>query len=144
MVTPMRILVRMKAKVLVVDDEPEFLELIEFNLTRQGFEVLTARNGMHGLHRARADLPDVILVDLMLPDIDGISVCEILRAQPSTHDIPLIMLSASEWHAAGNRWKTAQVTRYFNKPIDMKTLGASLLAASEQRKLALNSLIAAT
>ena len=133
----------MKTKVLVVDDEPEFLELIEFNLARQGFEVLTARNAMNGLDRARADLPDVILVDLMLPDIDGISVCEILRAQPSTRDIPLIMLSASKWQVAGNRWKTAQVTRYFNKPIDMNTLGASLIAASEQRRATLKSLMGA-
>ena len=132
----------MKAKVLIVDDEPEFLDLMEFNLARQGFDVITASNGMNGLHRARADLPDIILVDLMLPDIDGISVCEILRAQPSTRDIPLMMLSASEWQVAGNRWKTAQVTRYFNKPVDMSTLGASLLAAFEQRRLALKSLLA--
>ncbi len=132
----------MKTKVLIVDDEPEFLDLVEFNLARQGFEVLTAQNGMNGLRRARSDLPDVILVDLMLPDIDGLSVCEILRAQPSTRDIPLIMLSASEWQATGSRWKTAQVMRYFNKPVDMNTLGASLTAASQQRQAALKSLLA--
>jgi DNA-binding response OmpR family regulator len=142
MVTHPRILVCVKAKVLIVDDEPEFLDLLEFNLARQWFEVITARDGMHGLHRARVDLPDIILVDLMLPDIDGISVCEILRAQPSTRDIPLMMMSASEWQVAGNRWKGAQVTRYFNKPVDMGTLGASLLAAFEQRRLALRSLLA--
>jgi DNA-binding response OmpR family regulator len=74
----------MKPKVLVVDDETDFVQLTEYNLSRQGFEVYTAFNGVEALHQARRLLPDVILLDLMLPDIDGASVCEILRSPPWT------------------------------------------------------------
>ncbi len=84
----------MKARVLIVDDEPDFLNLLEFNLASQGFEVITAPNGLEGLRRARCDAPQLIILDLMLPDLDGLSVCHILRNQPATRSVPVIMLSA--------------------------------------------------
>src|SRR5437588_7147024 len=74
----------MKPRVLIVDDEPDVLELVDFKLSAQGFEVLKAANGIEALRRARCDSPDVIVLDVMLPDLDGFSICEILRAQPST------------------------------------------------------------
>jgi CheY-like chemotaxis protein len=92
----------MKAKVLVVDDDQEFVQLIEFNLERHGCEIFTATNGVQALHMARSALPDVILLDLMLPDMDGFSVCEILHAQPSTREIPVIILSGLDWSWAGS------------------------------------------
>lgn len=84
----------MAQKILVVDDEPDILELLAFNLKAEGFDVITATTGPEALDRARAALPDLIVLDLMLPELDGISVCEILRRLPSTAMIPIIMVTA--------------------------------------------------
>jgi len=84
----------MKAKVLVVDDEPDALELIDYNLKGVGYQVFTAANGTRALELAQRHLPDLIILDLMLPEIDGIEVCKILRRNTETQDIPIIMLTA--------------------------------------------------
>jgi len=84
----------MNPKVLIVDDEPEFAELLEFNLRKQGCDTIRAENGIQGLRLARAEMPDVILLDILLPDLDGLSVCDILQSQPSTRGLPVFMLSA--------------------------------------------------
>ncbi len=82
------------AKVLLIDDDPDMLELLAFNLKQAGFTVHTATSGMEGLHQARRKLPDAIVLDVLLPDLDGMSVCEILRQQPSTAKTPILMLTA--------------------------------------------------
>src|SRR5689334_463288 len=84
----------MKPKILVVDDEPDALELIEFNLKAAGFEVSSAMDGEEALKKARAILPSLILLDVMLPEVDGMEVCKILRRDPNTSAIPIIMLTA--------------------------------------------------
>jgi DNA-binding response OmpR family regulator len=83
-----------RQKILVVDDEPDIVELVAFNLEAEGYEVITATDGMQALNRARAILPDLIVLDLMLPELDGLAVCEILRRLPSTGSIPIIILTA--------------------------------------------------
>ncbi|MBI3415366.1 MAG: response regulator transcription factor [Verrucomicrobia bacterium] len=82
------------AKILVVDDEPDAIELIRFNLNAAGYEVITAEDGEEALKRARATAPDLILLDIMLPEVDGLEVCKILRRDPATSAIPIIMLTA--------------------------------------------------
>jgi DNA-binding response OmpR family regulator len=84
----------MAHKVLVVDDEEDIVELLSYNLQLEGYEVFRAASGMEALNQARLHLPDLILLDLMLPDMDGFSICEILHCQPSTTNIPVIMLTA--------------------------------------------------
>jgi len=84
----------LKTKILVVDDEPDALELIEVNLKAAGFEVLTATDGKVALQKARASAPGLILLDLMIPEIDGLQVCKSLRQEPGTAGIPIIMLTA--------------------------------------------------
>jgi two-component system phosphate regulon response regulator PhoB len=84
----------MKQKILVVDDEPDALELIKVNLTSAGLTVVTAEDGDTALKKARAVLPDLIILDLMLPEVDGLEVCKILRRDEATRDIPIIMLTA--------------------------------------------------
>ena len=84
----------MNAKILLVDDEADFLELVSYNIRRRGHQVITASDGLEALSKARQLLPDLILLDLMLPLLDGFTVCEILRAQPSTDSIPIIMFTA--------------------------------------------------
>lgn len=84
----------MKPKVLVVDDEPDAVELIEFNLKAAGFDVVTAADGQEALKKAQSTLPQLILLDLMLPEVDGFEVCKQLRKNPNTANIPIIMLTA--------------------------------------------------
>jgi len=85
---------RVRPKILVVDDEPEAVELIEFKLKEAGFEVSSAAEGVEALKKARQFLPSLIVLDLMLPEIDGLEVCKILRRDPATAGIPIIMLTA--------------------------------------------------
>ena len=84
----------MKAKILVVDDEPDALELIGFNLKNAGYDVITAEDGNEALKKARTQKPDAILLDLMIPEVDGLEVCKILRRDPATAGIPIIMVTA--------------------------------------------------
>jgi two-component system phosphate regulon response regulator PhoB len=84
----------MKQKILIVDDEPDALELIKVNLTNAGFTVATAEDGEEAIKKARAILPGLILLDLMLPEVDGLEVCKILRQDGATKGIPIIMVTA--------------------------------------------------
>jgi len=84
----------MKAKILVVDDEPDALELIEVNLRASGYDVLVADDGREALQKARAAMPDLVLLDVMLPEMDGLEVCKTLRRDAATALIPIIMLTA--------------------------------------------------
>jgi DNA-binding response OmpR family regulator len=80
--------------ILAVDDERDVTELIRFHLSRAGYEVLTASSGREAIETIRCCRPDLVLLDLMLPDIDGFGVCEILRRNAATAAIPIMILSA--------------------------------------------------
>src|SRR5687767_7657213 len=84
----------MKQKILVVDDEPDAVELLEVNLKAAGYEVISAHDGEEALTKARMTLPDLIILDLMLPEVDGMEVCKILRRDQKTAGIPIVMLTA--------------------------------------------------
>ena len=84
----------MKPKILVVDDEPDVVRLIEFNLKAAGYDVITAEDGAEGLQRARSASPDLIVLDLMLPEVEGLEVCKLLRRDPATAQVPIIILTA--------------------------------------------------
>ncbi len=84
----------MKPRILVVDDEPEAVELIEFNLKQSGYTVLTASDGAEALKKARSQPPDLIVLDVMLPEMDGFEICKTLRLDPGTVKVPIIMLTA--------------------------------------------------
>jgi two-component system phosphate regulon response regulator PhoB len=83
-----------KETILVVDDEQDILELVEYNLARNGYQVSCVRSGEDALRAARSQVPDLILLDLMLPGIDGFDVCKILKNDARTAAIPIIILSA--------------------------------------------------
>lgn len=84
----------LKPKILVVDDEPDALELIGFNLKAAGYDVITAEDGNSALRKARAQRPALVLLDLMIPEVDGLEVCKILRRDPETSAMPIIMVTA--------------------------------------------------
>lgn len=84
----------MNKKILVVDDERDIVELLTYNLKREGFSVIPAYDGEAALAEARAQIPDLILLDLMLPGIQGVEVCKFIRTDSSLSSIPIIMLTA--------------------------------------------------
>ena len=84
----------MKTTILVVDDEPDALELIEFNLKRSGFEVAVAADGEEGIRKARILLPALIILDVMMPGMSGLETCKLLKREAGTERIPIIMVSA--------------------------------------------------
>jgi DNA-binding response OmpR family regulator len=83
-----------KPKILVIEDESDILEVIQYNLEREGHKVVTCRNGELGLSRIRTDNPDLVILDLMLPGMDGVEVCRQVKADPVTRAIPIIMVTA--------------------------------------------------
>ncbi|MBC7822169.1 MAG: response regulator transcription factor [Planctomycetaceae bacterium] len=83
-----------KSKILIIEDERSLIEILSYNLTNEGFEVLTASDGLDGLRRAQTSLPDLIVLDLMLPGMDGLQVCRQLRSDSKTQAIRILMLTA--------------------------------------------------
>ena len=108
--------------ILVVDDEPDQVEILSINLRECGYRVLTADNGLEALNQARRHLPDLILMDVMMPDINGLSVCEILRCQPSTGKIPIIMLTALGGQIPRLSGMEAGADEFLTKPITTEEL----------------------
>jgi len=82
-----------KIKVLAIDDENDVLLIVSASIKSEGYDVVTASDGMEGLRKAKEEKPDVILLDLMMPQMDGFEVLEKLREQPETMDIPVVMLT---------------------------------------------------
>ncbi len=85
-----------KQTILIVEDEPSIVDILQYNLEREGFEVLTAPDGQTGLRRARSSLPDLVILDLMIPVIDGLEVCRQLRSDSRTQEIRILMLTAKD------------------------------------------------
>jgi DNA-binding response OmpR family regulator len=86
----------MEAKILIVEDERDIVELLRYNLRQENFKVDTVRNGADALQRAVDKPPDLILLDLMLPEVDGLIVCRLLKNDPRTKNIPIVMLTAKD------------------------------------------------
>ena len=123
----------MKPKILTVEDEADFAQLLEYNLSRRDFEVFKIASGLEALHVARQIQPDVILLDLMLPDMNGAWVLDILRSQPSTKDIPIIVVSAVD-EVFLRRQTKGKVAYYFQKPVDMNALAECVRSLIELRQ----------
>lgn len=105
-----------------MDDERDVTDLVQFHLTKAGYSVRTAATGREALDRVAEERPDLILLDLMLPDIDGFGVCEILRRQPSTATIPIIVLTAWATNEARHFGLELGALDYMTKPFSPKEL----------------------
>lgn len=112
----------MKTNILVVDDEPDLLELIDTNLTAAGFNVLTASSSQEALRQARALKPQLILLDIMLPELDGLEVCKMLRRDPATRSIPIVMLTARATEIDRVLGLELGADDYVTKPFSMREL----------------------
>ena len=116
-----------RKRILVVDDERDLVELIAYNLRRNGYDVLTAHDGQAALELARRQPPDLVLLDLMLPGIDGTEVARQLRADPNTAHVPVIMLTAKSEEIDVVVGLALGADDYITKPFSMKILLARLV-----------------
>jgi DNA-binding response OmpR family regulator len=117
-----RIAAWMRRRILVVDDDPGVVELICYNLEKAGFMVETAADGVMALKKARAVSPDAILLDLMMPELDGFSVCESLRRDPATSTIPIMVVSAARSEFARLNGMNSGANEFVSKPFSPKRL----------------------
>ena len=106
----------MAYKILVVDDEPTIVRLMEFILARQGHEMLVAVNGEEALEKIQAHKPDLVLLDIMMPRIDGYEVARQVRANEETSGLPIIMLSAKAQEEDIRKGMEVGVNEYITKP----------------------------
>ncbi|MEO7767537.1 MAG: response regulator transcription factor [Ferruginibacter sp.] len=109
-------------KVLIADDEPDILEIIQFNLKAEGYEVVTAKNGDEAIEQAKKTQPDLIILDIMMPGKNGIDVCNILRLQPAFKETLIIFLSALSDEGTEIRGLETGADDYITKPIRPKIL----------------------
>ena len=111
-----------KGKVLVVDDEVYILHILEFSLGAEGFEVITANNGELAVEKAKAEQPDLIVLDIMMPVLDGYETCRRLKARPETKGIPVVLLTAKGREADKRLGFEAGAVDYIMKPFSPSRL----------------------
>jgi DNA-binding response OmpR family regulator len=106
------------AKVLLVDDDPVILKLLQVNFEMEGYTVSTACDGVEGLEKARAEHPDIVLLDIMMPRMDGLQVTKELKGNDDTKGIPIILLSAKAQASDVQAGKEMGADDYLTKPFD--------------------------
>lgn len=116
-------------KVLVIDDEEELLRLLKVRLENAGYSVSVANNGKSGIERAKETLPNVILLDLMMPEMDGFQVCKELKSDKKTSDIPIVALTALGEEESAKKALKLGVKTYVVKPFDSEMLLSALQEA---------------
>lgn len=123
-------------KILIVEDEEDVAELLRFNLQKNGYLTEIAGTGTQGLHKAQTQLPDVVLLDLMLPEMDGLEICKHLKKDPTTSEIPVIMLTAKGSEEDIVKGLEMGADDYITKPFSPKVLMARLKTVLRRRKMA--------
>jgi len=111
-----------RKKILIADDEPDILEIVQYNLAKEGFEVLAAKDGDEALLKARSENPDLIILDIMMPKKNGVEVCQILRMQPAFKDTMIIFLTALNDETSHIKGLETGADDYVTKPISPKVL----------------------
>jgi len=112
----------MKRKILVVDDEVAIVRVLKDRLEMEGFEVLTAYDGSEGVEIARKEQPDLIIMDITMPNMDGLNAAKLLRESPETAHIPIVMLTARGQESDEQAGYQAGAVRYFTKPFSTRQL----------------------
>lgn len=107
-----------RPRLLVVDDEEDIRDLVELNFMMEGYEVLTAANGWEAEVKIRRERPDVVILDVMMPGRDGLTVLRSLRSDPTTHDIPVVLLTAKATNGEVLDGWRAGAAGYTTKPFD--------------------------
>jgi two-component system alkaline phosphatase synthesis response regulator PhoP len=120
-----------KKRILVVDDEPDFAAIVQGNLEKEGFEVEIVYNGVEGLEKVRSNPPDAIVLDFMMPEMDGYKVCRELKADEKYADIPVVLLTAVASHVTSTRYShqdgmSTEADDYIAKPASAEEITASI------------------
>ncbi|MBA4395415.1 MAG: response regulator [Desulfobacca sp.] len=116
-----------KKRILIVDDDPDLVETVSMMLEARGYSPLPAYGGNEGLEKARGERPDLIVLDVMMPDKDGYAVCNELKKDPAFSDIPIILLTAIGDHITTTTYtlsggKETLADDFFQKPVDIQSL----------------------
>jgi len=126
-----------KGKILVVDDEIYIVHILDFSLGMEGYEVVTALDGEQALEKARTEHPDLVVLDIMMPKLDGYETCKMLKADPATRGIPVILLSAKGRNVDQKIGFEVGADDYITKPFSPRKLveriNAILGQANSQR-----------
>ena len=119
-------------KILVIEDEPDIQEMLSFNLEQEGYQVLSCDSGEKGLDLLAKNLPDLVLLDLMLPGIDGLTICRAIRGHADTKHIPIIVLSARADESDRVQGLELGADDYVTKPFSPKELVARVAAVQRR------------
>jgi two-component system alkaline phosphatase synthesis response regulator PhoP len=114
--------VNISKKILIVEDDPSFSRAVSHIIEKEGYDVISASNGLTGLRMAKEDKPDLLILDVMLPGLDGFEICSRLRADPQTAKLPIIMLSAKGQEADKTTGLKLGASEYLTKPVDRAVL----------------------
>jgi two-component system, OmpR family, alkaline phosphatase synthesis response regulator PhoP len=106
----------MEKKILVIEDDPATSRLVDYSLRREGYQVITAFNGLEGIRKARNEAPDLVILDVMLPGMDGFEICHRLREEPATANMPILMFSAKAQDADKSTGLKVGADDYLCKP----------------------------
>lgn len=126
----------MTRKILVVDDDPNALRLIGYTLEQEGYQVVSAGDGLEGVNKAQDERPDLVVLDVMLPGLDGYEVCRQLRQQPETAALPILMLSAKARQDDKDVGLKMGADDYLAKPADPSAIVDRVKALLDQRSQA--------
>jgi len=113
-----------RGRILVVDDDPRLLHIVEMYLSIEGYDVVTAENGEDGLKEAEAARPDLVILDIMMPGMDGIEACRRIRTNAETQSVPVVMFSALSSDDDVERARLAGANHLITKPFNLVGLGS--------------------
>ena len=126
-------------KILVIEDDPSSLRLIKYTLQQEGYQVLIAPNGLEGLRKAKNEEPDLIILDVLLPGVDGFEICHRLRAEPQTTQLPILMLSGKARDIDKATGLKMGADDYITKPWHRPELLTKIAVMLQRNSVALNS-----
>jgi len=115
-----------KKKILAVDDEVDFLKILKLNLEADGYEVITAFDGEEALKKIKSDNPDVVILDIVLPKLNGEEVCRCIRKDPVSNKIPVIMLTGKDADVERIVSMVIGADIYITKPVDFEDLNSAI------------------
>ena len=122
----------MEKKILIVEDEEYVIELLRVNLSRRGYQVMAAANGEEALEILETSVPDIVLLDIKLPGIDGWEVCGRIKSNPSLNSVKIIILSAAAQKKDIQRAKICGAEQFISKPFDIIKLLASIVSLTQK------------
>ena len=125
----------MSKKILIIEDDPGTTRFLVYTLEQEGYKVLSAEDGLEGLKKARDEHPDLIILDIMLPGMDGYEICHRLRQKPETRTVPVLIVSGRARQDDKNIGLKMGADDYLSKPVDPQTILAkveTMLAATKE------------